>query len=116
MPAHESETIVFNFGKLLSTLPNYTELEQMLLFSANWGKQVCKLLHHISFFKAQLINEGETTGISKDKNVMARTRKYYLKKYYLTLRSKVKVPQRSLWFATHRYVSPSNEGRHIVLV
>jgi hypothetical protein len=30
--------------------------------------------------------------ISKDKNVMARTRKYYLKKHYLTLRSKVKVP------------------------
>ena len=29
--------------------------------------------------------------ISKDKNVMARTRKYYLKNNYLTLRSKVKV-------------------------
>ena len=27
--------------------------------------------------------------ISKDKNVMARTRKYYLKNHYLTLRSKV---------------------------
>ena len=40
--------------------------------------------------------------ISKDKNVMARTRKYYLKNIYLTLRSKVKVPQRSLWYATHR--------------
>ena len=39
-PAHESETIVFNFRKLLSTLPNYAELEQMLLFSVNWGKQV----------------------------------------------------------------------------
>jgi hypothetical protein len=88
---------------------------------------------------------------------MARTRKYYLKNNYLTLRSKVKVPQRSLRYATHRlmvmyphtkyhwpisrqkcyspdkkilfknqlfellhvacnYVSPSNEGRHIVLV
>jgi hypothetical protein len=30
--------------------------------------------------------------ILKDKNVMARTRKYYLKNNYLTLRSKVKVP------------------------
>ena len=40
VPAHESETIVFNFRKLLSTLPNYAELEQMLLFSVNWGKQV----------------------------------------------------------------------------
>ena len=40
--------------------------------------------------------------ISKDKNVMARTRKYYLKNNYLTLRSKVKVPRRSLWYATHR--------------
>ena len=40
--------------------------------------------------------------ISKDKNVMARIRKYYLKNNYLTLRSKVKVPRRSLWYATHR--------------
>ena len=39
--------------------------------------------------------------ISKDKNVMARTRKYYLKNNYLTLRSKVKVPRRSLQYATH---------------
>jgi hypothetical protein len=35
--------------------------------------------------------------ISKDKNVMAQTRKTYLKNNYLTFRSKVKVPQRSLW-------------------
>ena len=40
--------------------------------------------------------------ISKDKNVMARRRKYYLKNNYLTLRSKVKVPQRSLRYVTHR--------------
>ena len=40
-PAHESETIVFNLRKLLSTLPNYAELEQILLFSVNWDKQVC---------------------------------------------------------------------------
>ena len=39
--------------------------------------------------------------ISKDKNVMSRTRKYYLKNNYLTLRSKVKVPHRSLRYATH---------------
>jgi acyl-CoA thioesterase FadM len=39
--------------------------------------------------------------ISKDKNVMARTRKYYLKNNYLTLRSKVKVQRRSLRYATH---------------
>jgi hypothetical protein len=37
--------------------------------------------------------------ISKDKNVMARTRKYYLKNNYLTLRSRVKVPRR--WPAMH---------------
>jgi hypothetical protein len=43
---------------------------------------ICNGIFHISFFKAQLINEGETTGISKDKNVMARTRKYYLKKLF----------------------------------
>jgi hypothetical protein len=40
--------------------------------------------------------------ISKDKNVMARTSKYYLKNHYLTLRSKVKVQQRSLRYATHQ--------------
>ena len=42
--------------------------------------------------------------ISKDKNVMAQTRKYYmyLKNNYLTLRSKVEVQRRSLLYATHR--------------
>jgi hypothetical protein len=40
--------------------------------------------------------------ISKDNNVMARTRKYYLKNNYLTSRSKVKVPPRSIQYATHR--------------
>ena len=40
--------------------------------------------------------------ISKDKNVMARTRKYYLKNNYLTLRSMIKVQRRSLRYATHR--------------
>ena len=34
-------------------------------------------------------------------NVMARTRKYYLKNNYLILRSKVKVPRRSLRYVTH---------------
>ena len=41
--------------------------------------------------------------ISKDKHVMARTRKYYLENNYLTLRSKVKVQRRSLWYATPPY-------------
>ena len=40
--------------------------------------------------------------ISKDKNIMAQARKYYLKNNYLTWRSKVKVPRRSLWYMTHR--------------
>jgi hypothetical protein len=39
--------------------------------------------------------------ISTDKNVMARARKNYLKNNYLTLRSKVKVPQKSLQYVTH---------------
>jgi hypothetical protein len=39
--------------------------------------------------------------ISKDKNVMAQTRKYYLKNNYLTSRSKVKIPRRSLRYVTH---------------
>jgi hypothetical protein len=42
--------------------------------------------------------------ILNDKNVMARTRKYYLKKHYLTLRSYVKVPRRSLRYATHHFM------------
>jgi hypothetical protein len=41
--------------------------------------------------------------ISKDKNVMARKRKYYLKNNYLTLRSKVKVQRRSLRYVTSPY-------------
>ena len=41
--------------------------------------------------------------LSKDKNVMARARKYYSKNNYLTLRSKVKVPWRSWRYATHRF-------------
>ena len=40
--------------------------------------------------------------LSQDKNVMVQTRKYYLKNNYLTLRSKVKVPGRSLSYTTHR--------------
>jgi hypothetical protein len=35
------------------------------------------------------------------KNVMVQTRKYYLKNHYLTLRSKINVPGRSLWYTTH---------------
>jgi hypothetical protein len=42
--------------------------------------------------------------ISKDKNVMAWRRKYDLKNNYLTLRSKVKVPWRSLWYAIHHLI------------
>ena len=42
--------------------------------------------------------------ISKDKNVMAWRRKYYLKKNYLTLRSKVKDPRRSFRDRTHRLI------------
>ena len=38
----------------------------------------------------------------KTKNVMARTRKYYLKNNYLTFMSKVKVQRRSLRYVTHR--------------
>ena len=41
--------------------------------------------------------------LSQDKNAMVQTRKYYLKNNYLTLRSKVKVPGRSLWYTTPPY-------------
>ena len=40
--------------------------------------------------------------ISKEKNVMTRTRKYYLKKKKRLFDLEVKVPRRSLKYATHR--------------
>jgi hypothetical protein len=52
--------------------------------------------------------------ISKDKNVMAQTRKYYLKNNYLTLRSKVKVPRRSLRYATHRPMVMHPHNKYIL--
>ena len=61
--------------------------------------------------------------ISKDKNVMARARKYYLKINYLTLRSKVKVQRRSLQYATHclmvmhphtKYHSPISKDKNVM--
>ena len=42
-----------------------------------------------------------TTTYLERQKCYGRARKYYLKNNYLTLRSKVKVPQRSLWYATH---------------
>ena len=52
--------------------------------------------------------------ISKDKNVMARRRKYYLKNNYLTLRSKVKVPRRSLRYVTHRLMVMHPHTKYIL--
>ena len=37
---------------------------------------------------------------------------YYLKNNYLTLRSKVKVPRRSLWYATHRLMVMHPHTKH----
>jgi hypothetical protein len=54
--------------------------------------------HHLMVMHPHTNYHWPTT---KEKNVMARTRKYYLKNYYLTLRSKVKVPRRSLRYVTH---------------
>jgi hypothetical protein len=57
--------------------------------------------------------------ISKDKNAMARARKYYLKKQLFDLEVKGQGPTKVILkdgvFCVN-YVSPSNEGRHIVLV
>ena len=73
-PAHESETIVFNFRKLLSTLPNYAELEQILLFSVNWGKQVCisdeDKFHIIDFFSPH-VKSRDITRILKSCDISA---------------------------------------------
>ena len=52
--------------------------------------------------------------ISKDKNVMAWTRKYYLNFFYLTLRSKVKVPRRSLHYMTHRLMVMHPHTKYIL--
>jgi hypothetical protein len=56
------------------------------------------VIHHLMVMHPHTNNKWP---ISKDKNVMARTRNHYSKNNYLTLRSKVKVPQRSLWYRTH---------------
>ena len=45
-------------------------------------------------------------------NVMARTRKYYLKNNYLTLRSKVKVPRRSLRYATDHFMDKHPQSKY----
>ena len=65
-----------------------------------WGQRSLRYAtHHLMVMHPHTNYHWPT---SKDKNVMAWTRKYYLKNNYLTLRSKVKVPQRPLWFMTHR--------------
>ena len=41
------------------------------------------------------------TYLERQKMLWPEQKKYYLKNNYLTFRSKVKVKQRSLWYATH---------------
>jgi hypothetical protein len=45
-------------------------------------------------------------------NVMARTRKYYLKNNYLTLRSKVKISRRSLRYATDHFMDKHPQSKY----
>ena len=59
-----------------------------------------KILLKKQLFDLEVKGQGQP--ISKKKNVMGWARKYYLKNNYLTLRSKIKVPRRSLQCATHR--------------
>ena len=80
-----------------------------LRVSANWklsinttnANTIVKLGRTV-FYVSPLMQPSVQQPISKDKNVMARTRKYSLKNHYLTLRSKVNVTQRSLQYVTHR--------------
>jgi hypothetical protein len=81
-------TLVFNFRKLLSTLPNYTDLEQILLFSVNWGKQICDncdrvqvslILVILSFRKLNTMVSDSWAGA-----IMAYTHSIYIPNIYLS--------------------------------
>jgi hypothetical protein len=77
------------FKKIYLTLRSKVKVQQRSLWYAT---------HHLMVMHPHTNYDWPT---SKDKNVMARTRKYYLKNNYFTLMSKVKVPRRSLQYATH---------------
>ena len=60
---------------------------------------------------------------SKDEKVLAQTGQHYKKFSYLTLRSKVKVTRRSLWYATHllmmihphaKYLKPRSKDKKVM--
>jgi hypothetical protein len=70
-------------------------------FGLNWSSDFRREYFWKSLDGRQMPSDGNSSH-RWAKNVMAQTRKYYLKNNYLTLRSKVKVPRRSLWYATHR--------------
>ena len=83
-------------------------LDLWLGVSANWKLSINTTntntivkLGRTVFYVSLIMRPSVQQFISKDKNVMDRTRKYYLKNHYLTLRSKVKVPWRSQRYATH---------------
>jgi hypothetical protein len=58
------------------------------------------ILYHF-LVKCGIKNGYQICPTSHRSRVIVRARKYYLKNNYLTLRSKFKVPQRSLRYATH---------------
>ena len=65
-----------------------------------------KVLFKKQLFDLEVKGQGPTEAITVcDTALLSCTHipnKYYLKNNYLTLRSKVKVPRRSLWYTTHR--------------
>jgi len=103
----------FRYLKLMSPLNaaicttiSYTlwvEWHYLKTFIWPWGQSPTKVITvrdtppygHAPTYQISLIH-------LERKNVMAQTRKYYLKNNYLTLKSKVKVPRRSWRYVTHR--------------
>ena len=72
--------------------PNFKYVSKLQLKHMKLGRTVLDTYN----LCLPLMRPSVQQAISKDKNVMARTRKYYLKNHYLTLRSKIKVQRRSL--------------------
>ena len=70
-----------------------------------WGQRTRSHEGHYGTWHTALLSYTHIPNIidlSQDKNAMVQTRKYYLKNNYLTLRSKVNVPGRSLWYTSQR--------------
>ena len=88
---------------------NYLSMNSFVGFIWSWGQKSRSYEGHYGMWHTALWSCTHIPNIidlSRDKNVMARTRKYYLKNNYLTLRSKSHeghygMRHTALWSCTH---------------